>query len=209
MDNELQTAIRIMAQRIADILAPCAPSIYLYGSCVLDDFRPGWSDIDLLVLTQTPLSQAQADRLVGLRQAIPEAAPYSRAFEGAMLPLDAFLSGQPTRVVYWGTSGQRITDRYSFDAFCMTQLLDSGLLLFGTDVRDRLRRPSFDDLKTAVGRHLEAIRKYAQRTERSLYSYGWLLDIARCIYTLRTGEIIPKTRAAAWALEQLDKLRCT
>ena len=28
-----------------------------------------------------------------------------------------------------------------------------------------------------------------------------MLDIARCIYTLRTGKIIAKTNAAEWALE--------
>jgi hypothetical protein len=28
-----------------------------------------------------------------------------------------------------------------------------------------------------------------------------MLDIARCIYTLRTGKIISKTKAAEWAME--------
>lgn len=52
-----------------------------------------------------------------------------------------------------------------------------------------------------VKRHYETIRKYAQKTGRNLYSFGWLLDIARCLYTLRTGKIIAKTAAADWALE--------
>ena len=30
---------------------------------------------------------------------------------------------------------------------------------------------------------------------------GWLLDIARGLYTLRTGKIIAKTAAGEWALE--------
>ena len=38
------------------------------------------------------------------------------------------------------------------------------------------------------------------KTTRSLYSFGWLLDIARCIYTLRTGKIMAKTEAGKWAL---------
>ena len=40
-----------------------------------------------------------------------------------------------------------------------------------------------------------------QKTGRSIYSFGWILDIARCIYTLRTGKIIVKTDAVDWALE--------
>ena len=34
-----------------------------------------------------------------------------------------------------------------------------------------------------------------------VYSFGWLLDIARCIYTLRAGKIISKTAAGEWALQ--------
>ena len=40
-----------------------------------------------------------------------------------------------------------------------------------------------------------------QKTGRSIYSFGWILDIARCIYTLRTGKIIVKTDVVEWALE--------
>lgn len=49
--------------------------------------------------------------------------------------------------------------------------------------------------------YYDTIRKYAQKTGRSIYSFGWILDIARCIYTLRTGKIIAKTDAGEWALE--------
>ena len=50
-------------------------------------------------------------------------------------------------------------------------------------------------------RSYKTIRKYAQSTGRNFYSFGWLLDISRCIYTLRTGKIISKTKAAEWALQ--------
>ena len=38
--------------------------------------------------------------------------------------------------------------------------------------------------------------------QKSLYSCGWLLDISRCIYTLRYGGVIAKTQAGIWALEE-------
>ena len=50
--------------------------------------------------------------------------------------------------------------------------------------------------------HYEAIRKHAVETNESLYSCGWLLDVARCIYTLRHNDVIAKTQAGLWALEQ-------
>ena len=203
-NSTLQNSIDAMTKAIVGVLLENSPSVYLYGSVALDDFRLGWSDIDLLVLTEKQISSEQAERFVHLRQELTgrePGNPYYRLFEGGMLRLSAFLTDTPDTVVYWGTSGERITDRYVFDSFCKKELLDNGVLLYGKDVRNQMRRPTYEDLKTDVRRHYETIREHGGKTGRSLYSFGWLLDISRCIYTLRTGKIIAKTKAGEWALE--------
>ena len=197
-------AINKMVRKISSILSDCSPSIYLYGSSVLNDFRLGWSDLDILVLTDKQMSEKQAQKLVNLRQTMLVDEPanlYYRSFEGGMLTLDAFLSKKTDRVVYWGTSGERITDSYAFDSFGMAELTESSILLYGKDARKELKYPTFHKLYADVKHHYETIRKYAQSTGRIFYSFGWMLDIARCIYTLRTCKIIAKTEAAEWALE--------
>lgn len=199
-----QKAIDCMTSFISKILADNQPSIYLYGSSVLNDFRLGWSDIDILVLTQKSISQPQAQELVMLRQKLLEDEadnPYYRLFEGGILTLAAFISRESDCVVYWGTSGQRITDRYQFDSFCMTELLQNGQLLYGVDVRSQFKMPAYAELHNDIKRYYESIRQYAQTTNRSFYSFGWLLDIARGIYTLRNGTVTSKTDAAQWVLE--------
>ena len=55
----MEKTLTCITAAIADILADNEPSIYLYGSCTQDDFRPGWSDIDLLALT--PSAAAATD----------------------------------------------------------------------------------------------------------------------------------------------------
>lgn len=155
-------------------------------------------------MTDRQMSEEQAQKLVNLRQTMLEKEPgnlYYRSFEGGMLTREAFMSRSSDRVVYWGTSGERITDTYAFDSFSMAELIESSTLLYGRDIRGQLEAPSFSDLYADVERHYETIRKYAQKAGRNLYSFGWLLDIARCLYTLRTGKIIAKTAAADWALE--------
>lgn len=203
--EELRNAIQIMTLRIAKILKCNNTSVYLYGSVALNDFKFGWSDIDILVLTERKISEAQAQELVKLRQTMfvdhPENRFY-RLFEGGMLTADAFRSGAEDTVVYWGTSRERIDYHYVFDSFCMSELLDNGVLLYGEDVRFDLPRPDYDELKENVRQHYETIRKYAGLSGRSFYTYGWLLDISRCIYTLRTGKIIAKTAAGEWALKE-------
>lgn len=194
----LNEAIQIMTNEIVVTLDGNKPTIYLFGSVVLDDFKLGWSDIDIVVLTEYEIAEQQANVLVGLRQDMLErhpGNPYFRLFEGGMLSLNAFLNGKNERTVYWGTSGQRITDAYGIDSFATAELLENGVLLYGKkDIRNNFTYPSHEEFKNDVRRHCDTIRQHGSK------GWGWLLDIARGIYTLRTDKVIAKTAAGEWAL---------
>ena len=127
--------------------------------------------------------------------------PYYRAFEGGMLDLGSFLTNESTRVVYWGTTGERIKERHDFSAFHRASLLQNGQLLLGKDVRRHFEMPEYPEIATAVISHAVSIRQHGKGA-RSLYAYGWLLDIARCMYTLVNGRLTTKTAAAQWALDE-------
>ncbi|WP_105616473.1 nucleotidyltransferase domain-containing protein [Vallitalea okinawensis] len=201
----MKNSIQIMKEAIVDILGNNISAIYLFGSVALGDFKSGWSDIDILCLTKFPIADKQANTLVSLRQSLLEKDQenqYFRLFEGGIISLNTFMNGTTETVIYWGTSGQRITDTYHFDSFSMYELISDGVLLYGNDIRAKLTMPTYEQLKEDVVRHYEAIRKYAVNTSRSIYSVGWLLDIARGIYTLQTGKVIAKTKAGEWALEK-------
>lgn len=199
----MKQSIEIMKNHIVDILFGNKPSIYFYGSIVLEDFKLGWSDIDIICLTETKISKYQADKLLNLRQELLGEYKdniYFRSFEGSFLSLNGFINDIQDTVVYWGTSGQKIIDKYHLDPFSMMELIENGNLVYGNEVRDKFVYPTKEDIINAIVHHYETIRKYAVTTERNLYSAGWMLDIARCLYTLKTGKIISKTQAGEWAL---------
>lgn len=201
---DLQKQIQTMSCSIQDVLSGIPISIYLYGSITMDDFQYGWSDIDLLCLTDYSITHEQAQWLVGLRQELVEQYrdPVYRLFEGGILSLQSFLNRTPDTVVYWGTSGQQITDTYNLDSFSKYEVKTNGVLIAGKDIRNMIIMPSDTDMKKAIQFSYETIRKRAVQTNESLYSCDWFLDIARCIYILRTGSVITKTKAGEWALEQ-------
>ena len=204
LEPRLRLAINTMAVSIYNILESVQPSIYLYGSVTAEDFRPGWSDIDLLVLTQEPITETQADLLLHLRQTLAQRdpdTPFYRAFEGGMLDLGSFLANEDTRVVYWGTTGERIRERHAFSAFDRASLLSNGQLLLGKDVRRHFEMPEYPEIATAAISHAVTIRQHGKGA-RSIYAYGWLLDVARCLYTLVNGRLTTKTAAAQWALDE-------
>ena len=199
----MEKTIACVTAAIDKILPDNPPSMYLYGSYALGDFRPGWSDIDLLVLTPQPLTADQAQQLLTLRQDLPiihPDIPYIRACEGCIAPLSSLTNPTPGGVVYWGTSGQRLTDKPALDAFALWQLQHQSRLLLGADVRHLLPFPTSSELHSAVARHLRTVLSYG-RGGRSVYTFGWLLDVARCLYTLQHDAVIAKTAAGEWALE--------
>ena len=195
-------AINTMALEIAGI-APLH-SFWLYGSVVLNDFRLGWSDIDFIALTADPITESQAEALLMLRQRLSArypANPYYRCFEGVIVSLRAYRTRAFSRLLYWGTTGQRITDKYPADPFAQLELAKYGKAVCGEANREIFSAPTQAEIVAAIRNHLQTVRTYAARTDESLYSCGWLLDIARCVYTLRTGDVTGKTQAGEWALD--------
>lgn len=198
-------SIARMTKEIVSIQNGDVHSIWLYGSIVQDDFRLGWSDIDILVLTGKQITDNQAQKLVQLRQFLAADAPgnpYYPLFEGVIANLDEYLSRTFSLLVYWGTTGQRITDRFKPDPFSQYELARNGKSVYGSDDRSIFTVPDRVTLIEAVRGHYETIRKYAQQTDERLYSCGWLLDICRCIYTLQNNDVISKTQAGIWALQE-------
>lgn len=204
LEPRVRLAINTLTVTLARLLADNEPSIYLYGSITAEDFHLGWSDIDLLVLTAEPIRPEQANTLVLLRQTLMDLdpdTPQYRLFEGGMLDLRSFLGDDATTVVYWGTTGQQIKEHHAFSPFDRASLLQNGQLLWGKDVRRHIETPTFTEIHAAIAQHLQAILEHG-KGERSIYAYGWLLDIARCMYTLVNGKLTTKTEAAQWALNE-------
>lgn len=201
----MDDAINRVVSEIAEILSEQVHSFWLYGSVVLNDFRLGWSDIDFVAFTKKPITEEQAKQLLMLRQTLKSASPdnsFYSCFEGALVCLQEYQTNSYTKIVYWGTTGQRIIDFYEIDVFSRYNLAKYGKNVYGKADRGIFVAPSKEELVTAVQNHYTSIRKYAIRTNESIYSCGWLLDIARCIYTLRYYDIISKTQAGQWALDE-------
>ena len=200
----MKNSINKMINSLLNILGSNTESIYLYGSVVSNDYRHGWSDIDFVCFTKSMFTNSQAEELKMLRQTLLKKEPknkYYRKFEGIIVPLDNFANNNFSKLVYWGTSGQSIKQEYNIDVFSKYEIIKYGKLIYGKEVRDQLKMPSHDELKDAIKKHYFSIREHAKTTDKSLYSCGWLLDISRCIYTLKHNDVISKTEAGKWALK--------
>ena len=118
-----------MTERISDIMGKSIHSIWLYGSVIFNDFKLGWSDIDFVALTGEPITEEQARKLLMLRQILSEEEPtnlYYRSFEKIFADINEYSQNCYSNLVYWGTSGQRITNSYDKDKFSQFELAKCG-----------------------------------------------------------------------------------
>lgn len=58
-----------LADSCSDVLGPALVSAILHGSLTMDDFQPGRSDLDLLLIVERGLTPGEADALVGVVRA--------------------------------------------------------------------------------------------------------------------------------------------
>lgn len=199
-------SVRRICGTLAECLKECIDfdtfSLAVFGSATLDDFRPGISDIDILVLTDDTLTPKQADELLMLRQCLTEREqdPLFRTLEGGILGRQDFLFSRSGLVVYWGTHGQRIDTSYCLSGFDRLVLYQHGIILYGKGFRDHLSLPTQEELLLEIARRYQVIRRYARETSGSIHAINWLFDIARGLYTLCEGDVVSKSAAARWAL---------
>jgi predicted nucleotidyltransferase len=200
----MKTTINKMVEKIKSILQDNFMTFYIYGSIVSKDYRHGWSDIDFVCFTYKPIREDVAEQLLMLRQNMLKVYPknkYFRKFEGIFTSLKSYINDELEKIVYWGTKGQRIKDRPFLDVFAQYELKNNSIRISGVKLENQFVEPSFEELKKAIDRHYNSIREHAVVTDESLYSCGWLLDISRCLYTLKYQRVISKTKAAEWALK--------
>jgi len=114
------------------------------------------------------------------------------------MTLNALLNNDDDTVIYWGTSGQRLTNNWGLCPFGKIELLENGRLLFGNDFRHLVGYPSRAEVIEAIKQTYENLRKYGAKYP----GIGWFLDTARCLYTLKTNKVIAKTKAGEWAIKE-------
>jgi hypothetical protein len=175
-------------------------SFHLVGSAVLDDWRPGTSDVDFVGVTDGPLNDLQ-------RQAITEALlAYNR------------LPGRPPIEGEWMTVAELLQAPRTNAGVIALRTLD----LHGYTVRGERPAAIWRDEAAVRASILENLDSYwtpwLARARRLLTPLGimmldgwapsWgVLGVVRLAYSLETGDIISKTEAGRWALARFPGRR--
>jgi hypothetical protein len=211
---EVNEALRELLTPAQTLLGNHFVGMYLSGSLALGDFDPQSSDIDLVIVTDGPLSD---DRFVALREMHARFAaggsPWATKLEAVYVPEPALRRDAPSDAKYpvlergcalvmdpleSGWSVQRFT------------LREYGLAVAGPGPRTLLDSVDPNSMRRAgsaiAGMWLEKARTdpswWAWFRQRDSQAFV-VLTLCRLLYTLESGAVASKPAAARWAQQTL------
>ena len=186
---------------------------YLRGSLALGDFDPETSDVDILVVTHHPVSDAEFEALTQLHARIPaghgaDAHHYEISYIDRA-SLKRFAPGErrhPTTGTDWPFGWAEHRDNWVLERWTVRE---HGVALLGPDPKTLIDPISPEELLRAARARLPGWARWAAHPDnpewlprRSHQAYV-VETMCRALHTLALGEVSTKPQAVAWALETL------
>jgi len=201
--NEL---LLFAANVINDILRDNVIGFYLTGSLTYNDFVPGRSDIDLLVVVKNPLSKEDINQVEQFHLDVERCYPqWAERIEYSYLPhaqLKNILPPKTPRPYIGG--GKFYAEAPYGNEWIINQffLYKYGIALIGPDFKTLAAQVNINDVRKASIKDL--FTEWAPKIndpewlENSHYQSYLVLNLCRILYTIICGDAASKTISAKW-----------
>ncbi|MGA2490849.1 MAG: aminoglycoside adenylyltransferase domain-containing protein [Anaerolineales bacterium] len=195
------------------ILGNSFTGLYLHGSLAYGDFNPQTSDIDFLVVTDSPLPIKTFSALQEMHASFfASGMAWSQKLEGAYIPKDDLRRHDPahTPIPRLGMNGHFALESLGSDWILQCWILrEKGILVSGPPLKSMIDPVSAQDLRESVR---SSLREWwsppfpsPQRFQSSEYQAYAVLTMCRSLYVLDQGRMASKPEAARWAIGTLDE----
>nr|QMS47854.1 hypothetical protein WG33_0052 [uncultured bacterium] len=187
---------------------------YLRGSLALGDFNPVTSDVDVLVVTEQPVTEAQFAALDEFHRRLPARDnPYHRHYEVTYVDRAAIRRFRPEERVHptigsdWPFHRSPHRDNFTLERWTVRE---RGVVVVGPDPKELIDPITPEDIRDAVVSELRARvdgwaggEPWPEWLAPRLYQAFEVETICRALYTLNVGQLPTKPQAVAWSLGAL------
>ncbi len=195
--------------RVRAALGLKVKSVVLYGGVVLDDFAPGWSDVDVCVVLDTPIEQDEAAAIGAVHDEMREQFVDSgkggwrsgQAIEGPYVPIELTAGPEATGLCFVaGGTTRRWADGHPISPFDRYMLSHFGACYAGQTVR--FAPPTRQALVVQLREDLpQLVEPDHARLSSSIWLAGTIHWIARSVVFWRDGVMLSKTAALEQEIE--------
>jgi len=205
-------AVQMLLTNVRAVLDEYFLGLYLHGSLTGDDFDPGHSDIDFLVVTTRELPKKLIPDIEAMHMRIRDSGlEWAKKLEGTYLSKKALFCYKPSkRQIPYLNEGKFFLTQQSFDWIINRHILrENGIVVAGPPIRPLIAPISSHEIPQVV------IQGLLENWTPRLDERAWLippghqpfivLTCCRALYTLKHDTIASKPVSARWALKALDK----
>jgi hypothetical protein len=208
--------LRSLLAQVQSILGSHFAGMYRAGSLALGDFNPETSDIDVVIVTDAPLSTHCFAALQAMHAAFAAgASPWAAKLEAVYIPRAALRGAPPPGARYPVLERDRpslawepLEDGWSVQCYTLREY---GVPVAGPDPRALVALVDPDEMRRAgaaiAGMWLEQARSdpsWLAWLRRRANGAFVVLTLCRLLYTLESGAVASKPGAARWAQQTLD-----
>jgi hypothetical protein len=207
--KEVSALLQEVIERLPVILGRNLVGVYLYGSVTHRAFNPKRSDVDLIVVTQRDVSDAQLRKLGAWLAQSAESNPWTARLQILfVVKQDVFTMDARASLYQFG-----VLKRTGWDAnpIIWRDFFTSGEVLFGPRPESFLPEITPEIFFQALEREVVYLREEICEKPESewrdvpMYRAYAVLTVCRILYSFRTGAIVSKARAAGWAAKYLPE----
>lgn len=194
--------VEALAGGLARVLGARLVGVYLGGSVSMGDFVPATSDFDVLVVTEGSLTPTDLCAIDELHTRLAADFPDAQRLEGDYAPRHLLVPEGTSAPVPAFQRGQFEPDVQDImlSADNIANLRDSGIAVYGPPADTVLPPVTPDDVRAAV---LAMLDEGPGSCATEMDAAAEVLNLARSLYTLETGQPTTKSQGAAWALTHL------
>lgn len=204
-------AVRVLADRLSDL--GWVRHLFVAGSLATGDYVPGVSDLDLVAVTDGPVSESRLASLVDVHREL-DAGIAAGLDLGCVYVDDRSLLGRDALHPTW-THGDLV--RRKLSGVSRVELVRHGFEVLGRPPQEVFPPVTDADVRSAARAELCGYWAWAARRPR-MWLYPVIADLgltsmARGRHALRTGALLTKTQAIEaadaphWLIEQLRARR--
>lgn len=199
----LPPVVTALAEGLAATLEGRLLAVYLGGSASMGDWVAATSDYDVLVVTEGELSPQDLAAVRLLHERLLEAYPDATRLEGDYAPRHLIVPQgtlAPAPEVREGCFSPD-SEEVMLSADNIANMRLHGIPAHGPPPRELLPEVTREDVRAAVREMLSDVPESCLTEAEAA---GEILDVARSLAALESGEPTTKGRGAAWALGHLD-----
>jgi len=210
LPQQVVKLIETLLNELEEIFKDQFLGMYINGSLAMDDFQPDRSDIDLVVTTKELLSGKLLEEIKLMHNKIYNSGIlYSQRYGSIYIPLN-FLENYIEDKAFFPcfNDGGTFTTN-GFGVIENHMLYEHGIIVKGLPPKSFMKPVSSDELKKAAIRVLNNWWK-PQLTDHSRlikddYQVYAVLTMCRVLYTINSGKVVSKSKAAKYAKMVVDE----